>query len=110
MTRKVIYQGKIYEVWDVSSKGKLTLGERRKGYYGLFIVHYGVKAEKVKEKVMNLDTVILVTVNILIVLVLIVCWITGNPWLSLLYIIILLGQWLAYKIEDRVKEKKYHDR
>lgn len=59
---------------------------------------------------MNLDTVILVTVNILIVLVLIVCWITGNPWLSLLYIIILLGQWLAYKIEDRVKEKKYHDR
>lgn len=59
---------------------------------------------------MNLDTVILVTVNILIVLVLIVCWITGNPWLSLLYIIILFGQWLAYKIEDRVKEKKYHDR
>lgn len=59
---------------------------------------------------MNLDTVILVTVNILIVLVLIACWITGNLWLSLLYIIILFGQWLAYKIEDRVKEKKYHDR
>lgn len=47
--RKVIYRGKPYEVWNISSKGKLTLGERRKGYYGLFIVHYGVKAEKVEE-------------------------------------------------------------
>lgn len=47
--RKVIYHGKSYEVWNISSKGKLTLGERRKGYYGLFIVHYGVKVEKVEE-------------------------------------------------------------
>lgn len=47
--KKVIYHGKPYEVWNISSKGKLTLGERRKGYYGLFIVHYGVKAEKVEE-------------------------------------------------------------
>lgn len=48
--RKVIYHGKLYEVWSVSSKGKLTLGERRKGYYGLFIVHYGVKAEKMEDR------------------------------------------------------------
>lgn len=48
--RKVIYCGKTYEVWNVSSKGNLTLGERRKGYYGLFIVHYGVKAEDVEEQ------------------------------------------------------------
>lgn len=47
--KKAIYHGKSYEVWNISSKGKLTLGERRKGYYGLFIVHYGVKAEKVEE-------------------------------------------------------------
>lgn len=47
--KKVIYHGKSYEVWNISSKGKLTLGERRKGYYGLFIVHYGVKTEKVEE-------------------------------------------------------------
>ena len=49
MTRKVIYHGKAYEVWNVSSKGKLTLGERREGYYGLFIVYYGVKAEEVEK-------------------------------------------------------------
>lgn len=49
--RKVIYHGKIYEVWNVNSKGKLTLGERREGYYGLFIVHYGVKPEDVEVKV-----------------------------------------------------------
>lgn len=47
--RKVIYRGKTYEVWNVSSKEKLTLGERREGYYGLFIVHYGVKAEDVED-------------------------------------------------------------
>ncbi|MGM9909474.1 MAG: hypothetical protein ACI31O_06550 [Limosilactobacillus vaginalis] len=47
--RKVIYHGKTYEVWNVSSKGKLTLGERREGYYGLFITHYGVKPEDVEE-------------------------------------------------------------
>ena len=46
--KKVIYHDKPYEVWNISSKGKLTLGERRKDYYGLFIVHYGVKAEKVE--------------------------------------------------------------
>lgn len=49
--RKVIYHGKTYEVWNVNSKGKLTLGERREGYYGLFIVHYGVKPEDVEVKV-----------------------------------------------------------
>lgn len=48
--RKVIYRGKPYEVWNVSSKGKLTLGERRDGYYGLFIVHYGVKPEEVEDR------------------------------------------------------------
>lgn len=48
--KKVIYHGKSYEVWSVSSKGKLTLGERREGYYGLFITHYGVKPEEVKQK------------------------------------------------------------
>lgn len=47
--RKVIYHGKTYEVWNVNSKGKLTLGERKKGYYGLFIVHYGVKPEDVED-------------------------------------------------------------
>lgn len=47
--RKVIYRGKPYEVWNVSSKGKLTLGERREGYYGLFITHYNVKPEDVEE-------------------------------------------------------------
>lgn len=46
--RKVIYHGKTYEVWNVSSKGKLILGERREGYYGLFITHYGVKPEDVE--------------------------------------------------------------
>lgn len=49
MTRKVIYHGKTYEVWSVSSKGRLTLGERKKGYYGLFITHYDVKPEEVKQ-------------------------------------------------------------
>ena len=49
-TRKVIYHGKLYEVWSVSSKGKLTLGERREGYYGLFITHYGVDPEDVEDR------------------------------------------------------------
>lgn len=48
--KKVIYHGKPYEVWNVSSKGKLTLGERREGYYGLFITHYGVKPEDVEDR------------------------------------------------------------
>ena len=48
--KKVIYRGKPYEVWSVSSKGKLILGERKKNYYGLFIVHYGVKPEEVEEQ------------------------------------------------------------
>lgn len=50
MTRKVIYHGKLYEVWNISSKGNLMLGERREGYYGLFITHYGVKPEEVKQQ------------------------------------------------------------
>lgn len=48
--RKVIYHGKTYEVWNVSSKGNLTLGERKKGYYGLFITHHGVKPEDVEDR------------------------------------------------------------
>lgn len=47
--KKVIYHGKPYEVWSVSSKGNLTLGERRKDYHGLFIVHYGVKPDEVED-------------------------------------------------------------
>lgn len=53
---------------------------------------------------MKFTNIVLVITIVLIGLVQIACWITGNPWLSLLDILILLEQWLVYKIKDRIKD------
>ena len=54
---------------------------------------------------MKFNNIVLFITIVLIGLVLVACWITGNPWLVLLDILILLGQYLSYKIKDRIKEK-----
>lgn len=51
---------------------------------------------------MKFDNIVLFITIVLIGLVLVACWITGNPWLMLLDILILIGQWLVYKIIDRI--------
>lgn len=53
-------------------------------------------------EIMKFDNIVLFITIVLIGLVLVACLITGNPWLMLLDILILIGQWLVYKIIDRI--------
>lgn len=54
---------------------------------------------------MKFNNIVLFITIVLIGIVQVACWITGNSWLLLLDILILLGQYLSYKIKDRIKEK-----
>ena len=56
-------------------------------------------------EIMKFDNIVLFITIVLIGLVQVACWITDNPWLWLLDILILIGQDLSYKIKDRIKKK-----